>query len=115
MSVDDGRVVLAAEALPDLGERGVRQLLAHVHRDLARHRDGLGVVSRLEFSQFQVVVVRDVLLNDLDCHGSFVVVDDVTQIRFGGFGGMNRFAPAVEAPCTIASTGMPAAESRASP
>src|SRR5205085_9043714 len=39
--VDHGRVVAAAELLPDLGERAVRELAAQVHRDLARVDDRL--------------------------------------------------------------------------
>src|SRR5947207_11083897 len=42
--VDNGRVVLPAEAPADFRQRRMRQRLAEVHRDLPRHRDRLRVV-----------------------------------------------------------------------
>src|SRR5262245_28362873 len=53
--VDDGGVVLSAEALADLGKRRLGQRLRQVHRDLTRSGDGLGVVLRLELGQLDVV------------------------------------------------------------
>src|SRR5689334_4483257 len=49
--VDDGRMVLAAEAAADLGQRRPRQRLAEIHRNLARHRDRLRVVPRLQIDE----------------------------------------------------------------
>src|SRR5215510_7973168 len=46
--VDDRGVVLAAEGRSDRRQRFVGEALAHVHRDLPRERDVLGVVARLE-------------------------------------------------------------------
>src|SRR5262249_18970195 len=37
--VNHRRVMFAAEAAPDLGQRRVRERFAQIHRDLARHRD----------------------------------------------------------------------------
>jgi hypothetical protein len=36
--VNDRRMVFAAEALPDLRQRGIRQRLAQIHGNLARQR-----------------------------------------------------------------------------
>src|SRR6476660_4235925 len=43
--VNNGRVMLPAEAPADFWKRRMRQRLAEVHRDLARHGDRLRVVS----------------------------------------------------------------------
>src|SRR6478736_4007385 len=50
-------MVLAAVAAADLRQRGVRQLLAQIHRDLTRDRDRLRVVARLQVHDLQLVVV----------------------------------------------------------
>src|SRR5438309_7196151 len=44
--VDHRRVVFAAKAAANLGQRGMGQRLAQVHRDLPGRRDRFGVVPR---------------------------------------------------------------------
>src|SRR5687768_15263322 len=52
--VDDGRMMFSTEAAADLGKRGIRESLAEIHRNLARHRHRLRVVPGLQFGQLQL-------------------------------------------------------------
>src|SRR5262249_46034894 len=64
--VNHRRVVLAAKAAADLRQRGARERLAEIHRDLSWHRDRLRVISRLQVCELQLVVLGDELLNHVD-------------------------------------------------
>src|SRR6185503_8886943 len=61
--VHHGGVVPATEFPPDLGQRARRQLLAEIHRDLARPRDGAGAARRMHIGETDVVVLGDALLD----------------------------------------------------
>src|SRR5579862_5296672 len=43
--VNHGRMMLAAEAPSDLGQRRVRELVTQIHGDLPRHHDRLGIIA----------------------------------------------------------------------
>ena len=51
--VNDGRVMLAAKALPDLGERGVGEVLTEIHGNLSWKSDRPGVVARLQVADLE--------------------------------------------------------------
>ena len=72
-------MMLAAKAATNFWQRRVRQRFAEVHRNLPRHRDRLRVVPRLQIHQLQVVVVGNMLLNRLDRHGLFFVIEDIPE------------------------------------
>ena len=71
--------MFAAETAAYFRQRGMRQRLTEVHRNLPRHRDRLGVVARFQIDEFKVVVIGDELLDDLDRDRLFFVVQDVLQ------------------------------------
>src|SRR6202011_1087106 len=62
--VDHGRVVLAAEAAADLGQRRMRQRFAEIHRYLARHGDRLRIIARLQLAHFVCVMLGTIVLDD---------------------------------------------------
>ena len=72
-------MVLAAEASADFRKRGAGELLAHIHRHLARHGHRFGVVAGFELGELQLIVLADELLDAVDRDRSIVVRQHVAK------------------------------------
>lgn len=66
VGVQDGRMVTAAEEVADLRQRGVGELAAEVHGNLARERDAARAFLGMEVLDADLEVGGDNLLDDLE-------------------------------------------------
>lgn len=77
-----GGVVFVIELLPDVGIGQVGQLLAEIHRDLARKGDVFRVVLTLDLTDLQAVVPSDEF-DDVSSGDLVVLGQNVAQGVFG--------------------------------